>query len=60
MFAFKGSRRRITRAPHFREEKQLAFVGIRSCDLSALKLYDRVFLDGPVKDRVYELRRGYL
>ncbi len=59
IFAFKGSRRRIVISPRLREEKPLAFVGIRACDISALRLYDRVFLEGPVKDPAYELRRSH-
>ena len=57
MFAFKKSGTEITITPPVREGKPLAFFGIRACDLSALKLYDRVFLEGPVKDPVYESRR---
>jgi ferredoxin len=61
MFAFKRSGTSTTITPPSREEKPLAFVGIRACDLSALKLYDRVFLEGPAKDPVYEsLRRDSL
>jgi ferredoxin len=57
MFAFKRSETEATILPPGREGKPLAFFGVRACDLSALKLYDRVFLGGPVKDPFYESRR---
>jgi sulfhydrogenase subunit beta (sulfur reductase) len=57
LFAFKKSGTEITITPPVREGKPLAFFGIRACDLSALKLYDRIFLEGPVKDPVYDSRR---
>ena len=61
MFAFRRSRTSITITPPGRTEKPRAFFGIRACDLSALKLYDRVFLEGPEKDQLYEsLRRDSL
>lgn len=58
MFAFERSRTGITITPSGREEKPLAFIGIRACDLSALKLYDRIFLDGPVRDKTYASLRN--
>ena len=36
----------------------IAFFAVRPCDLSALKLYDKIFLDGPVTDRAYEAGRA--
>lgn len=61
MFAFKRSGTSITITPPRREEKPLAFIGVRACDLSALKLYDRVFMEGLEKDQLYEsLRRDSL
>ncbi len=42
-------------------ERPIAFLGIRACDISAMKLYDRIFLEGDVKDRNYQrLRNGSL
>ncbi len=39
----------------------ICFMGIRACDLWALKLYDRIFPGGRVRDRTYEsLRRNSL
>jgi len=61
MFAFKRSGSGITVTPFGRGKKPLAFIGIRACDLSALKLNDRIFLEGPYKDQLYEsLRRDSL
>ena len=47
------------RAPQPPKEK-LAFLGVRSCDLNALQVQDRVFLQGPYVDPDYEARRGDL
>ena len=58
MFTFRRSRTSITITPPGREEKPLAFIGIRACDLSAMKLYDRIFLEGPVKDNTYASLRS--
>lgn len=58
MFAFKRSRTGISITLPGREEKPLAFIGIRACDLSALKLYDRIFLEGPVRDKTYASLRS--
>lgn len=61
MFAFRKSRTGIAITPPDRQGEPLAFVGVRACDLAALKLYDRVFLGGPDKDQLYEsLRRDSL
>jgi len=38
-------------------EKPIAFFGMRACDISALKLFDKVFLEGPVRDQRYDLLR---
>jgi len=34
-----------------------AFFGVRSCDLHAIEIYDRIFLQGPYVDSTYKLRR---
>lgn len=39
-------------------EAPWAFLGIRSCDLAALKRQDRVLLEGPYADSVYRARRA--
>lgn len=40
-----------------REERPLAFFGVRACDIAALGLLDKVFLEGPVPDAGFSLRR---
>jgi hypothetical protein len=35
----------------------LAVIGVRSCDLHALAIQDKVFLDGPYVDPGYKARR---
>ena len=54
---FRRSRRGISVQSIPSEETPLAFVGVRACDLAALKLLDKVFLEGPVKDTGYSRRR---
>ena len=39
---------------------QRAFVGVRACDLAAIAIQDRVFLDGPYRDPHYAARRDAL
>ncbi len=34
-----------------------AFVGVRACDLRAIQIQDRVFIDGPYGDPIYRTRR---
>jgi formate hydrogenlyase subunit 6/NADH:ubiquinone oxidoreductase subunit I len=40
------------------EEKKLAFIGVRSCELSALLIQDQVFLGGPYADTYYRTARA--
>jgi sulfhydrogenase subunit beta (sulfur reductase) len=35
----------------------LAVLGVRACDLAAIRVQDRIFLDGPYADAHYEARR---
>ncbi|MDW8063248.1 MAG: hypothetical protein RMI43_03660, partial [Candidatus Caldarchaeum sp.] len=42
---------------HVNGENKLAFVGIRSCDLTALQILDKIFLRGPFVDPVYASNR---
>ncbi len=37
--------------------RKFAFIGVRSCELHAIAIQDRVFLEGPYLDVPYELRR---
>ena len=39
------------------EQPQYAFLGVRACELAAIKIQDRVFLDGPYVDSIYAKRR---
>lgn len=39
------------------EPKRLAFLGVRACELAAIAVQDRVFLDGPFVDDDYAARR---
>jgi len=39
------------------EAPRYAFIGVRSCELHAIAIQDRVFLNGPYTDRVYMARR---
>jgi sulfhydrogenase subunit beta (sulfur reductase) len=36
----------------------LAFIGVRACELHAIAIQDRVFVEGPYHDRRYQWRRG--
>ncbi len=40
--------------------KPLAFIGVRACDLHAIALDDRIFLDGPFPDLYYRAVRSSL
>ena len=39
------------------EAAKLAFVGVRSCELHAIAVQDKVFLDGKYSDPIYKARR---
>lgn len=36
---------------------RFAFFGVRACEISAIAIQDRVFVDGPYRDAGYDLRR---
>ena len=57
LFSFKKSRMGISVDPAPKADKPMAFVGVRACDIWALKLYDRIFLEGPVRDPSYSAFR---
>ena len=42
--------------PH--EPPRLALVGVRPCELAAIAVQDRVFLQGPYPDEIYRVRRS--
>lgn len=54
---FRRSGRGISIQEISDKELPLAFMGARACDLAALRLLDKVFLEGPVKDPGYFRRR---
>ena len=39
------------------EVRPHAFIGVRACDLNAIAIQDRTFLNGPYVDRTYQKRR---
>jgi ferredoxin len=39
------------------ESRPYAFIGVRACDLHAIQIQDRIFLQGAVPDPAYALRR---
>lgn len=46
--------------PHVADAPNYAFLGVRACELSAIQIQDRVFLDGPAQDPIYKERRDKL
>lgn len=60
-FAFKKSKKGISVNTSENEKTPMAFIGMRACDMAALRLLDKVFLEGPIKDAGYDsLRRNSL
>lgn len=55
---FKSSKKKISITPLLYNEKPFAFFGIRACDRAALKLYDRIFLEGVIRDPYYDSLRN--
>lgn len=43
--------------PHVEAPQKLAFIGARACELAAIAIQDRVFLEGPYVDPGYAARR---
>jgi sulfhydrogenase subunit beta (sulfur reductase) len=43
--------------PYQNGHEKMAFIGVRSCDLSAIAVLDRVLLQGPYVDQVYLSKR---
>lgn len=46
--------------PPASESKKFALLGVRACELAAIRVQDRVFLEGPYQDPVYRQRRESL
>jgi sulfhydrogenase subunit beta (sulfur reductase) len=57
VFSFRKSPKTVAVETPAEEEWPMAFVGVRACDLAALDLLDKVFLEGPVRERGYNSRR---
>jgi len=60
LFDFRKTAKSLVVERTATEEKPMAFVGVRACDLAALALLDKAFLEGPVPERGYEHRRKNL
>ncbi len=58
VFSFKKSAKTVSVETPSNEDRPMAFVGVRACDLSALDLLDKIFLEGAVRERGYDGRRG--
>jgi ferredoxin len=58
VFSFRKSPKAVAVETPAEEERPMAFVGVRACDLAALDLLDKVLLEGPVRERGYDSRRG--
>lgn len=54
---FRKTKKGIVSGRAAKQEKPIAFVGVRPCDLAALILLDKVFLDGPIPEPGYAERR---
>lgn len=46
--------------PPASDSARFAFLGVRACELAAIRIQDRVFLEGPYVDPVYQERRTSL
>lgn len=55
-----GSDGAIAFHPQMPEASPTAVIGVRACDLAALRLQDQHFLEGPFPDPHYGVRRGNL
>ncbi len=61
LFTFRKSKKGLYVKPVVKEDKPLAFIGVRACDIAALKKLDKVFLGGAVRDSTYSsLRKDLL
>jgi ferredoxin len=55
--AGSGSDRVFQIAPEDQEPPKYAFIGVRACELHAIAIQDRVFLEGSYVDPAYQIRR---
>ncbi len=56
-FFFRKTPKGLTAEVPATKDKPMAFIGIRACDVAAMSLLDKVFLEGPVRHSGYEGRR---
>lgn len=54
VFSFQINKKGFHIRPLKKNDSALAFFGVRACDLTALKLYDRIFLKGITRDSNYD------
>ena len=57
LFTVRRSREGFTTEPPSADPPRLALIGARSCDLHAIEVQDRTFLEGPFADPDYAARR---
>lgn len=57
IFSFRRAKKGIGIDENPSKGNPLAFIGARACDLAALRLLDKVFLEGPAPDGKYLARR---
>lgn len=57
LFSFHKTAHEMKIKPNSVGDKPFAFIGIRACDIAALSLLDKVFLEGPVAEQGYSGRR---
>ncbi|MGB7845848.1 MAG: 4Fe-4S dicluster domain-containing protein [Candidatus Acidiferrum sp.] len=44
--------------PEIQNTPKLAFLGVRACELHAIRVQDKIFLEGPYVDPIYKSRRA--
>lgn len=57
VWRFSSSSKKIALQHSLKDERPLAFFGVRACDVAALRLLNKVFLEGPVQDPGFLRRR---
>ncbi|MBI4810257.1 MAG: sulfite reductase subunit A, partial [Ignavibacteriales bacterium] len=54
----KRSNARLTITTEQIQSRRFAFLGVRGCDLKAIAVLDKVFIDSPYTDKGYQARRS--
>jgi ferredoxin len=57
LFSVRRTEESFVVEPNDEATPRYAFVGVRGCEMAAIAVQDRVFLDGPVQDPHYRRRR---